>query len=455
MTTSSESTPITLELERRLQAFDGLFALIRTLGGAYDVQRVAKLSLLTVTGQLLVRRGALYTLGEGGTSLELCATLGVRPGRIQEYQLPIPDPAYYAEASVRTLDSSSGFPRALLSHFDRAAFLTNDDRFVGLLLLGGSIGGRPFSTQDTHLLEIMGMVIGTTLQKALLYEAMAQAKRQLEEAERWRQSVIDHVSHEFNTPLMVLKEAADLLPDASDDVRHELLEMQREAVERLQQLVKAVLLFSQVDAQDAHGGSMALDDFQAAVLRPILHRFHTESACTYQAHQAEPGIMVQVDASAVQVALRALLDNAVSFGRPDFPWIVVNSYVTARGWWERQAHVRRIAFYRDYVRSREDPNLDGIWFGEDAEVPGGPGVLEPVVVVEVIDSGIGIPAHQIAQVFEPFTQGTNSPTYGVKGAGMGLTGCRKLIHNLGGEVVLQSVEGEGTVVAILLRALRP
>lgn len=449
------STPETLDLERRRQAWDGLYSLIRTLGSAYDVQRVAKLSLLTVTGQLLFRRAAFYTMARGGQSLELCATLGVRPGRLQRFSLDPPSPEGARESAVVALDADDTFPPDLLAYFDFAAYLSNDDRFVGLLLLGGSVNGRPFDEQDTNLLETMGTVIGTTLQKAMIYEAMAEAKQQLEEAERWRQSVIDHVSHEFNTPLLVLKEAADLLPDAAEDVRDELLEMQREAVERLQQLVKAVLLFSQVDSQGGGSGSMDLEDFQAAVLRPILHRFHTENMCTYQAHQSDPGLMVHVDAPVLQVALKALLDNAESFGRPEFPWVVVNSYVTSRQWWEKQRHVRRLGFYRDYVRGREDPNLDGIWFGEHVEVPGGPGLIDPVAVVEVIDSGIGIPAHQLEQVFEPFTQGTNSPTYGVKGAGMGLTGARKLIRNLDGDVLLQSVEGEGTVVAIILRALRP
>ena len=62
----------------------------------------------------------------------------------------------------------------------------------------------------------------------------------------------------------------------------------------------------------------------------------------------------------------------------------------------------------------------------------------------VRDSGIGIAAHKLEQIFEPFTQADGSTTRRYGGTGLGLTIARQLTELMGGTLGVESVEAEGT-----------
>ncbi len=68
------------------------------------------------------------------------------------------------------------------------------------------------------------------------------------------------------------------------------------------------------------------------------------------------------------------------------------------------------------------------------------------VRLSVTDTGIGVPPERIAQLFQPFEQGTPqvASTYG--GTGLGLAICRRLAELMGGTVDMQSSPGAGTRV---------
>nr|WP_294810957.1 ATP-binding protein [uncultured Sphingomonas sp.] len=62
----------------------------------------------------------------------------------------------------------------------------------------------------------------------------------------------------------------------------------------------------------------------------------------------------------------------------------------------------------------------------------------------VTDTGIGIPTDKFEEVFESFRQVDAGTTRQFGGTGLGLTICRNLARALGGEISVDSVEGEGT-----------
>ncbi|HEX7758982.1 MAG TPA: ATP-binding protein [Caulobacteraceae bacterium] len=64
--------------------------------------------------------------------------------------------------------------------------------------------------------------------------------------------------------------------------------------------------------------------------------------------------------------------------------------------------------------------------------------------VAVRDSGIGVPADQLAQVFERFTQGDVSVSRRFGGTGLGLAICKRSIEMMDGAIGADSVEGEGS-----------
>ena len=72
------------------------------------------------------------------------------------------------------------------------------------------------------------------------------------------------------------------------------------------------------------------------------------------------------------------------------------------------------------------------------------------VVVEIRDTGAGIPAHALPHVFEPFftTRGVGD------GMGLGLSICHGIVEHLGGSLTAESRPGEGSLFRVVLPASR-
>jgi signal transduction histidine kinase len=72
------------------------------------------------------------------------------------------------------------------------------------------------------------------------------------------------------------------------------------------------------------------------------------------------------------------------------------------------------------------------------------------VSIHVRDTGRGIPDDRVSQIFEPFVQVGRDPSEARQGIGLGLAISRQLARNMGGDLLAESVEGEGSVFTVEL-----
>lgn len=96
-------------------------------------------------------------------------------------------------------------------------------------------------------------------------------------------------------------------------------------------------------------------------------------------------------------------------------------------------------------------SLDLLWNAVKYSPPGNRVTFEVIVeaktaVFSVRDRGIGIPARDREQLFEPFHRGENVDN--IEGSGLGLAIVKKCVDLHGGEISFESVVGEGTTFTV-------
>ncbi len=82
---------------------------------------------------------------------------------------------------------------------------------------------------------------------------------------------------------------------------------------------------------------------------------------------------------------------------------------------------------------------------EDTPQQDASGLISQHILVEIEDSGIGIPLDVQKNLFDPFTQADSSTTRNYGGSGLGLSLCREIVEAMQGEIGVRSLPGKGSV----------
>ncbi|MBV8783431.1 MAG: response regulator, partial [Gammaproteobacteria bacterium] len=220
----------------------------------------------------------------------------------------------------------------------------------------------------------------------------------LAEIDRAKTTFFSNVSHEFRTPLtLLLGPLEEMLaaPNLSERTRQRLQLAHRNSL-RLLRLVNALLDFSRIESGRATARFAPMDlaaltaDF-ASTFRSAMER----AGLTFRVECAPLGEAVWVDPELWEKVVLNLLSNAFKF--------TLQGGVTVR-------------LYRE---------------GASA-------------VLEVQDTGVGIPEQEMPRLFERFhrIEGTHGRTF--EGSGIGLALVQELVHLHRGQISAHSTLGEGT-----------
>lgn len=75
---------------------------------------------------------------------------------------------------------------------------------------------------------------------------------------------------------------------------------------------------------------------------------------------------------------------------------------------------------------------------------------ETQILIEVSDTGVGVPASKQDEIFKPFTQADDSTTRAFGGTGLGLAIVKQLVEKMKGELGVNSTPGEGATFWVKL-----
>lgn len=287
---------------------------------------------------------------------------------------------------------------------------------VGFLALGQRVGGVSYTEVEVGTLQAALGMVGVTIQNLNLYNGIAESNRRLRQANEHLQELdelksefIQTVNHELRTPLTIILAYVDMLQN-SDEAWHKAREfvnvVEEEAV-KLRGLIETLLTFSAVQSK-----RLAVELVSGSLQEPMA-RLHEErlpgvTAGLRELHfTCDPGMpAARYDERRVLEMVDALVDNAVKF-TPEGSRILVR--------------VGKAAY-----EGKE-------W-----------------ATVNVEDNGPGITPDAMKALFEPFSQADGSTTRAAGGMGLGLAVARQLAHSMGGDMVVTSVLGQGSIFSILL-----
>jgi signal transduction histidine kinase len=415
---------------------DALFALFRTLGSALQVERVVNVGLLTLTGQLLIKCAGF--LQRDGDVYRLAGTVGARDPRLAELRLRADSPAIAAvfhQHGILDLEIALAQDPALAplrAHGFRGLFpLVDGAEPLGIIALGDKIVPGALAPEDLQILETFGVVIAVSLKNSVAYQLVESSRNELERLNEMKREFLSHVSHEFRTPLTIFKNIFEMI-----EVEPEIADMQRSALARLEHLINSILLLNEINATGIKLEPQLLDGpaWIADQVRPILDRHGR-----FDVVSELPACKLEFDSFKVGIALESLASNAVKFAGEKAP-PELRLYLSTRAHVAAKVHDAR----------RDVADLSPGWLRPpDAIDPAG---AEIVLVMEVKDAGIGIPRSEVEKVFQPFTQAVNSPTRGVRGAGLGLAMAKRIVDAHSGDIFVRSAVGQGTIFTIAIPA---
>lgn len=258
---------------------------------------------------------------------------------------------------------------------------------------------RSYCEVDLDIIQEIGRYAATAVDNSRLFQ----------EADRGNQAKSNFLaimSHELRTPLNAVIGYADLLsigipaPIPQPAIRH--VDRIRASARHLLNFIDEILTFSRSER-----GRARLELTETTV-RDIALRVATlaeplarERDLKFILDLPEPDYAIRTDTARLQQILLNLLSNAVKFT----PSGKVELCITRHDDWTH---------------------------------------------FSVIDTGIGIPAEFVDQIFEPFWQVEQTRTRSAEGAGLGLSLAKRLADSLGAELGVESAAGVGSTFSLRL-----
>ena len=246
-----------------------------------------------------------------------------------------------------------------------------------------------------------------TRELELALEGEQSARKDAETANRIKTELFARLSHEFRTPLHAVSGYLEIL---LQNIHGGLTNEQRRDVERIHQaqehlmaLVNMILDFAKLEAGPIELAmtEMPIEETLVGAEALVFPQF-AKKRIAYTHRPGDPTLTVFADREKVQQIIVNLLANAMKF-------------------------------------TPEGGSVELDWRIEDESL-----------LVRVRDTGPGIPADKVDQIFEPFVQLRSPGSVPTGGTGLGLPISRDLARAMGGDVAATSTLGVGSMFTVTL-----
>lgn len=340
-------------------------------------------------GQILLQRG--HALEVGGTSVIGRATA-------------TGEPIIASDTDEDTLH----FKNELLpdTRSELAIPLKLGDEVVGALDVQ-SVESTAFTPDDVQVLSTLADQLTTAIQNARLYEEQRRTAEKLREVDQLKSQFLANMSHELRTPLNSIIGFSRVILKGIDGPLTELQEQDLTAIynsgTHLLGLINDVLDHSKIESGklDLTFEETNLPDIIKGVMSTSVALFKDKPRIKVGHHIAPNMPTIIADDTRVRQVLLNLMSNAAKF--------------------TIQGEVHLSATYDEHY-----------------------------VIIQVRDTGIGIPPEKYSVVFQEFEQADTSTTRAYGGTGLGMAISKYFIDMHRGNIWLESEENVGTTFTVRL-----
>lgn len=270
--------------------------------------------------------------------------------------------------------------------------------------LGGQTGEEELALfgppRETLVVRAVPLLAGDDLVGAAAYVYDVTELRRVESV---RRDFVANVSHELKTPIGAMGLLAETFLACDDvEVSRRLAEQLVREADRLAQIVDDLLDLSQVESQEQPTREQARVRVLVEEAADRMHALALSRSIPLRVATISDDLVVLCDPGQVVTAITNLLDNAVKYSEA----------------------------------------------GQVVEVSAS--AEESRLVIAVCDHGLGIPSRDLERIFERFYRVDKARSRATGGTGLGLAIVRHVVQAHGGEVTVESLEGEGSTFRLVL-----
>ena len=262
---------------------------------------------------------------------------------------------------------------------------------------------RIWTETEKSILVSLSSLISSFLQRQQFEDALKNAKLEAESANQSKILFLANMSHEIRTPMNGVLGMTELLRDTPlNSEQMEYVKLIRGSAESLLTIINDILDFSKIES-----GRLKMN-FKPFHVRSLLE--DAIEILAFNSFQKGIEMILNIDHS---------LPCDVIGDELRFRQILVNLVGNAIKFTRRGEIIIQASLQKETPKS--------IWLH-----------------VTIQDTGIGIPAHKIKDLFKPFIQVDNSYSRQYSGTGLGLVICKKLAEMMDGNIGVDSIEGKGS-----------